>query len=193
MKEPKNHDVASDEPDPVAAKATAAGTEEAGEALLRLHRDFLKAQSEIRERAQRRCSQAQADYMRAALEAQISGRDAQHEARQGYASAMRDATGQDDARQRAREAEERYVKDFESGQARTWQALEDASQKASAALQEANDAAEREREQTGVDYLKGIQDQFARLDAATASPEVLALVGQSLLWASTCVAKPNRG
>lgn len=167
-----------------AAQSPPAGPNEIGEGFLSVHRNYMKSLQEAHARAQQRYSQAQADYMRTLYDAQLSSQRAQEDAHRSYITSMQDACAKEDAQQLVREAEQRYVKEFESGQSRARQALEEAKRNLSAALKEANDEANKAWDQARLTYLKGVQDRFTRVDPQALEPDVIALIGQSLVAAS---------
>ncbi len=162
------------------------------EDLLKAQRQWAKAQGEIGLRAQQRYEQAQADYAQRVLAAQLSSQEARRNAHHDLILALQDASGED-AEQRRRDAEQAYAKDVEGDQASVAQALDKAGRGASEALQAACEEAQAESGRAHAQYVKSIQECVARLDAATAPGEVLALVGQSLLWASSCDPRSSRG
>ena len=190
MVDPKRN-TAGDAPRQTAAQPASAGSKEIGEALLAMHKDYVRAVQEIMARAQQRCSQAQFDYMRVLYEAQLNVQKAQEAAYRGYVAGVQDACNQGNAQGLAREVEQRYVKDVEAGQSQVRQSLEDASRAASTAIQGANDEASKAWEQARIDYLKGLRDQFARVDPQSLQPDVIALIGQSLLAAAQYAPRPQ--
>lgn len=151
-----------------------AKTVESGESLLALYWEWMKVMNNISARIQQRYTQIQADYMRTLYETQINSHKWQQEAYQNYLLATPNAA----------DVQQRYMKDMESCQSQVLQSLEDIHQSTSSSLQEIQEAANRELEQAHFDYISGIQDRFSHLDAKTASPGILSLIGQSLLWAA---------
>jgi hypothetical protein len=152
-----------------------AETAESDEGLLALYGEWLKVMNNISARIQQRYAQIQADYMRTLYEMQINSHKWQQEAYQNYLLATPNAA----------DVQQRYMKDMESCQSQVLQSLADIQQTTSSSLQEIQEAANRELEQAHFDYISGIQDRFSRLDMKTASPGILYLIGQSLLWAAT--------
>src|SRR4051812_25325084 len=107
---------AGEEPAQTTSEAASKGSNAIGEALLAMHKEYLRAVQDIVTRAQHRCSQAQFDYMRSMYEAQLNAQKAQESAYRSYVSGMQDTCAKGNAPQLAREVEQRYVKDVEGGQ-----------------------------------------------------------------------------
>jgi|LGOV01.1.fsa_nt_gb hypothetical protein len=168
-----------------------ASAEEMGKKdLLILQQDWLKALNEIQMRMQRRCNQAQAAFVHTLYEAQLTSDKSQHEAYRDYVLSVQDVAGRQDALQSSCDAEERYFKDFESAKEKVMKGVEETERSMRDALEETIDEANKDWDQTCAEYLKQIQDRFCRLDTKTVRPEIIALLGQSLLWASNHLRAP---
>jgi hypothetical protein len=153
------------------------------EAFLAAYRTYLEALRDIHARVQRRYFDVQADYARAVHESQCKSHTARADAFRTYVSRMHDARG-DEAHRLACDAEHQYMKDIEAAQSAEQQALTDANGIASAAVQQANDQAAADRDAARLAYSTGVRDGFAKSDPQALEPDVLALIGQSLVAAS---------
>jgi hypothetical protein len=166
-------------------------SEKTGERVRTLHREYASAVQEIIARAQQRGSQVQFDFVRALRDVQLAAQKAQEAAYATYIADVQAACGQGPGRLPVGEIEQRYVKALESAQSQARQALEDAQRTASSATQQASEEASRAWDEARAAYLRGIRDQFAELDPQGAEPDVIAMIGRSLLAAAQ-YARPSR-
>jgi hypothetical protein len=155
-----------------------------GENFLTVYRQYVDALRETHERVQRRYCDAQADHARAIAELQFNSYRAREDAFRAYVARLKDAKG-DDAHRLACEAEHIYVKELESAQAVERKGLEEANNAAAAAIKETNEQATEERHAARLAHSRGVQDGFAKADPRALGPDVMALIGQSLLAASS--------
>jgi hypothetical protein len=174
--------------DPAASKTDGAARSDAetaiGESFLTVYRQYVDALRETHERVQRRYCDAQADHTRAIAELQFTSHRAREDAFRAYVARMQGASG-DDAHRLACEAEHLYLKDLEAIQSRERKGLEDANDAAAADVKETNEQAEAERNAARLAYSKGVQAGFAKADPQALGPDVMALIGQSLVAASS--------
>jgi nitrate reductase alpha subunit len=154
-----------------------------GENFLTVYRQYVDALRETHERVQQRYCDAQADLARAVVELQFNSHRAREDAFRAYVARMQDARG-DDAYRLAGEAEHLYLKDLEAAQSRERKGLEEANSAAAAVVQETNEQASKERHAARLAHSKGVQDGFAKADPHALVPDVMALIGQSLVAAS---------
>jgi hypothetical protein len=165
------------------AEADTAARTAIGENFISVYRNYVDALREAHERAQQRYCEAQADHARAVAEVQFTSYRSREEAFRAYARSVQDAHG-DDAYRVACEAEHRYGKALEEIQRREAKGLEEANRTAAAVLQAAEAEASKQREEARLTHSRGVQDGFARADPEALGPDLLALIGQSLLAAS---------
>ena len=166
------------------AAATGADQTAIGENFLTVYRRYIDALRDTHERAQRRYCDAQADYTRSVTELQYKSHRAREDAFRAYVAGLQDARGEE-AHRRSCDAEQQYIKDLEAAQSAERKALEEASAAAASVIQQTSEQAGKEREAARLTYSIGVRDGFAKADPVALGPEVMALIGQSLVAAST--------
>ncbi len=154
-----------------------------GENFITVYRRYVEALRDIHARVQRRYFDVQADYSRTVHDIQCKSHTARAEAFRNYVSRMHEARG-DDAHRLACDAEHQYMKDIEAAHAIEQKALADANSVAANAVQQVNDQAATDRDAARVAYTSEVRDGFAKSDPQALGPEVMALIGQSLVAAS---------
>lgn len=155
-----------------------------GENFLTVYRQYVDTLRETHERAQQRYCDAQADHARAIAELQFNSYRAREDAFRGYVARLHDAKG-DDAHRLVCEAEHIYVKELEAAQAVERKGLDEANTAAADAIKETNEQARDGRHAARLAHAKGVQDSFAKADPQALGADVMALIGQSLLAASS--------
>jgi hypothetical protein len=155
-----------------------------GESFLTVYRQYVDALRASHERVQRRYCEAQANHARAIAELQFTSYRAREDAFRAYVSRVQDASG-DDAHRLACEAEQLYLKDLEAIQLREREGLDDANTAAAADVEETNEQAKEERDAARLAHSRGVQDGFAKADPQALGPDLMALIGQSLVAASS--------
>ena len=161
-----------------------------GDGFISVYRQYVDALREAHERLQQRYCDAQADHARAVTEVQFTSYRAREAAFRAYVKSTQDARG-DDAYRMACEAEHRYLKELEAIQERETKGLDDANRAAAAVLEQADTEATTQREDARLAHSRGVQAGFAKADPAALDPDVMALIGQSLVAASN-YARPTQ-
>lgn len=152
------------------------------ESLLALQHDCFQELNQICERVKHESNQLAAERANKLFEMQVTSYKAQHDAYLEYGMSTCGA-------KTAPGAEQTLLKGFESVQETVLQAAEEVDRSANAALQDLNESANRDWDKVCGDFLVSLKDDLGKLDEHTASPDLLATMGQSLICISSYIRK----
>lgn len=168
---------------PKAAASSSSASDQAIQSLLTLQNDCLQELNRISERVERESNKLAAERMNKLHEIQLSTYKVQHDA---YFKFNIDALGG----KATPDAEQSLRTEVVNRQKQEKEAIEEANQQANAALQDLNESANQDWENTCRGFLESIKDELGKMDESTASPDLLMAMGQSLIWISSCMRKP---